>query len=90
MTKLYADDVKLYKCIEASEDCSQLQNSVDSIFLWANHTGLNLNINKCKSISFFKGNSICNYDYSGEMHYFEKVQFLKDLGVMIDKERPIV
>ena len=49
---LYADDAKLYKHILNSQDKDVLQNDLIKLKLWADNWLINLNIVKCKKVSY--------------------------------------
>jgi len=48
---LYADDSKIYKSIQTEDDKQNLQSVTDLVKKWSDEWLLNLNIEKCKSIS---------------------------------------
>jgi ribonuclease P/MRP protein subunit RPP40 len=45
---MYADDLTLYRLVKNFEDETNLQNDLNSIFLWSVNNGMSLNVNKCK------------------------------------------
>jgi len=49
---LFADDAKLFKHILCESDQEMLQEGVDELYKWTIEWLLNLNISKCKVISF--------------------------------------
>ena len=49
---LFADDAKLFKHILSDSDQEMLQKGVDELYKWTIEWLLNLNISKCKVISF--------------------------------------
>jgi len=59
----FADDMKLYKLIRTLEDCSLLQNDLDRFVTWSESLGLNLNIAKCRSMSFTRNRSPIIHTY---------------------------
>ena len=51
---MFADDVKICRFIWSEDDSRLLQADLDSIFMWSSQNDLNLNIGKCKSMSFHR------------------------------------
>ena len=49
---LYADDLKLYKRITSIYDKIDLQDSLNLFYIWCLANDLDLNIGKCKTITF--------------------------------------
>ena len=45
---LFADDAKMFKFIDKTEDSSKLQKSCNYLYNWTNKWLMKLNINKCK------------------------------------------
>ena len=91
-SSLYADDTKLYKCIDTLDDCKVLEQNLNVLLEWCNKWGMTLNFNKCMIVSFHKhGMNTLTYDY----HYIDKdancgiiqrVSSVTDLGVKFDDE----
>jgi len=50
---MFADDIKLFRKIENLSDCSALQDELNNMVAWFNTIGLQFNVNKCHSMSFF-------------------------------------
>ena len=42
------DNTKIFKEVRSSTDCSQLQNDLDKLVLWAQKRQMEFNVNKCK------------------------------------------
>ena len=82
---LFADDAKLFSVIKSPIDCSKIQKDIDSIKNWCVENDLKLNLNKCKTISFFKPRSShSEYVYRIDQTDIERVSSIKDLGVIFD------
>jgi len=80
---LYADDAKLYKHILNSQDIDILQNDLNKLKIWADNWLVNLNIVKCKTVSY--GRNIDNsYHYCVNKTELENIQSIKDLGITFD------
>lgn len=81
---LYADDLKIFKTIENTNDCNLLQRDLDTISNWCKEKLMNLNIGKCFVITFTnKCNKIVG-DYTIENEVLKRCNVVKDLGVMFD------
>lgn len=83
---MYADDIKLYIEINSPLDASKLQRDLDSIVTWSKTNKLNLNINKCKIISFCKSSNVIDFNYTVATQVLEKVDTISDLGVVFEKK----
>jgi len=81
---IYADDTKLYKEIYSVEDCIKLQSDLDNIYNWAKLWQMELNPDKTKLLSI--GNSTVLFDYSLDNKAIEKVNHMKDVGVIIQSD----
>ena len=47
---MFADDIKLYRCIRSPEDCLILQNDINILLDWSKHWLLFFNVSKCKAL----------------------------------------
>lgn len=45
--QLYADDVKLYSCLDLDADSNFIQLSLDRLCVWADQWQLSINVSKC-------------------------------------------
>ena len=80
---LFADDAKIFSLVSKKEDCITLQQDLDKFNDWIGKWLLSLNVGKCKTVSIGKNNEIFStYTISG--HIIDKVQTIKDLGVVFD------
>lgn len=82
---LYADDAKISLEIKNNNDCVLLQEDLNRVANYFNAHCLKLNINKSKSISFYRHKSPINFNYSIYGDIIEKVTVIKDLGVILDR-----
>jgi len=81
---LYADDAKLFRHIKTQLDHVKLQNMINNVQLWTEKWQLNLNVDKCVSVSFG-----CRVDDSYSYYLqregidckLQRLQAFKDLGV---------
>ena len=81
---LYADDVKTFSIVHSIYECCLLQTDFNSLAIWCDDNGLDLNIKKCNAISFLKGNSRILYDYFFNNLKLNRAEVVKDLGVLFD------
>lgn len=81
---LFADDLKLFKSVGSITDCHMLQNDLSNITLWCEHNFLDLNIGKCKTISFSKKKGLLRFNYYIRTHSLDRVSTVTDLGIMFD------
>ncbi|CAI6352586.1 unnamed protein product [Macrosiphum euphorbiae] len=79
---MFADDLKLFYNINSLDDGSKLQDDFDNFKAWCYNNGLQVNINKCNSISFYRNKSPFNIAYYSDNYLLPKVDSIKDLGVI--------
>jgi Reverse transcriptase (RNA-dependent DNA polymerase) len=81
---LYADDLKVFFPIRGDEDFHRAQSELEILSRWCVDNELRLNLNKCKIISFTRGRATLRYDYELSNHTLERVDSIRDLGVLLD------
>lgn len=85
---LFADDVKIFLKIRDLNDTRQLQNDINTILDWCNENGLQLNSNKCYTMSFTRRHEstfqFFNYNINGVT--INRINTIRDLGVMFDSK----
>lgn len=81
---LYADDKKIYMSIKTAEDCVLLQTDLNNLFNYYLTNKITLSINKCQCISFTRKNHPFIYDYNFNGVVVERVEVVRDLGVLLD------
>ena len=86
---LFADDAKLYKHITTDDDHHLLQKGLDALQEWSDRWLLKLNINKCKT-AFYGRDVKYEYKYFVSSTELERVNTIKDLGVIFDSELTFV
>ena len=79
ISKMYADDAKVFRQIETSADTATLQNDLDHITDWSLIWQMNFNVNKCKHLHIGPTNPHNNYTIAG-IHLVESDQE-RDLGI---------
>ena len=83
---LFADDLKLCKSIKTIHDKIDLQESLDILYNWCVTNDLNLNIQKCKSITFSRSKTNIMGSYFINDIQLEIVDQMRDLGVIFDNK----
>nr|CAI5827926.1 unnamed protein product [Callosobruchus analis] len=81
---LFADDLKMYTEVNNYSDCILLQNDLNILSNWCVLNKLNLNIGKCKVLSFCRKLNTIVFDYRINNVVLERCQQCKDLGVIFD------
>ena len=81
---LYADDTKCYREISSLLDCYRLQLDLNLLHAWSIVWKLHFNPRKCKALSVTHSKSPIIFDYSMHTSTIERVDCMKDLGVVID------
>jgi Reverse transcriptase (RNA-dependent DNA polymerase) len=86
----YADDLKLFMTVKCIEDCERFQHDLDLLHSWCLVNKFDLNADKCKSVSFGRGSKPVVFQYSIGGTDLERVNRIKDLGVIIDDRMTFV
>jgi ribonucleases P/MRP protein subunit RPP40 len=88
--KLFADDLKIYSIFDISamynSSINYLQETINSVCLWADEWQLPINIRKCSALIIHKHSSLSalNPSYSINGVVLQFVDLATDLGVLID------
>lgn len=85
MVLMYADDVKLSLTLNNLSDEQLLQSDIDSLFRWCNVNFMELNIKKCKQMSFYRSNQIYTSYYIDD-NRLDLADSFMDLGILLDKK----
>lgn len=80
----FADDFKLFSSINNMQDCWVLQEQVDKLSLWCKDNKLNLNIGKCKVVTYTRRKSPIVFEYSIDGTALSRSDSMRDLGVIFD------
>lgn len=83
---LYADETKCYRAIHSLFDCYRLQLDLNLLQSWSLIWKLNFNPQKCKVMSITNSRSPYMFNYQLDNNVLERVESMKDLGVVIDKK----
>ena len=84
LTKIFADDTKIYRPITSIEDADALQRDLDSLVEWCYIWKMAFNTDKCKVMHYGKKNQRYLYHMDGNL--LDEVKEQKDLGVMISND----
>lgn len=82
----YADDLKMYLEIKSTEDCSFLQQQLQTFADWCRLNRMVVNPSKCAVISFSRKKNPIHYNYRLMDTEIERVNQIKDLGVILDSQ----
>lgn len=83
---LFADDLKIYHAIENVEDCIFIQNQLQKIEVWCEENNLQLNIQKCKSLTFTLKKQYTEFTYQLKSTDLSRCESIKDLGIVFDSK----
>jgi hypothetical protein len=81
---LFADDIKLYRCIRCERDCLALQGALDGLSEWCRRNRLFLSVAKCQYISFTRNRDKINFSYQIDGVNLDVVKEVRDLGIIFD------
>lgn len=81
---VYADDLKLFLPIRTTDDCWRLQKLLNNFVSWCRRNKLIVSIPKCMVMSFTRKKRLISFDYSIDGILLQKVEQVKDLGVLMD------
>lgn len=80
----FADDKKLAVIVKSVQDTLKLQKAIDEFSQWCRDNHLELNTDKCKIMTFSHKKSIIQATYTIDGKPIERVNEIRDLGVMMD------
>ena len=83
--KLFADDLKLYSVYNATDNSSDIQQSIDKLVQWSKLWQLQINLNKCHVLpirSKYNSNTFSRYTLNGSP--LSNLTLASDLGVFVD------
>ena len=83
---LYADDLKIFRCIASLIDCAVLQEYINKLAEWCTLNGIEVNTKKSKIISFGRLLAQTHYEYTVQDKTLDRVESIRDLGVLFDKK----
>lgn len=83
---LFADDLKLFSTVSSESDCIQLQDNLDFLLNWCQNNNLDLNINKCRVLSFSRRAKPIQFNYCINNVPLQRCVSFRDLGVTFDSQ----
>ena len=82
-TSLYADDTKIYRNINTSDDYMSMQKTLTNMHTWTRHNNIRFNVSKCKALTITRKKSPLDFIYKLDNLELERVSTEKDVGVNI-------
>lgn len=85
---LFADDLKIARCVNNPIEALKLQEDLDGVFEWCKRNHMTLNTDKCNYIRFSrkKINSCKEVVYKIGDSPLKQVQDIRDLGIILDSK----
>jgi hypothetical protein len=83
---LFADDLKLFHCIESPEDCAKLQLDVDNLCAWSSVNRLPFSIKKCHSMIYSRSRAPIRFNYVMYEQVLPSTELVTDLGVQFQTD----
>ena len=81
---LFADDAKIFRYTNSSDDCEKLQTDFNNLLIWCKQSDLSINVGKCNILTFCRKRSMVKCDYMLENTKISQVSEFCDLGVTFD------
>lgn len=87
LSKIFADDTKMYSKINNRTDSTKLQDDLDNLIIWSEKWQMAFNVDKCKVIHYGQNNPQNPYTMmkDGERTKLTEDTEEKDLGVLFDR-----
>lgn len=83
---LFADDLKIYKTVESTNDAQLIQKDLDQINAWCDANGMIVNTKKTYHIKYTRKKKSLSTIYKLNLETLEEVKEIRDLGVMMDSQ----
>lgn len=80
----FADDKKIAKSVRTMNDTDTLQRTIDNFVTWCDNNGLELNVAKCKIMTFSWKRANIDRVYTIKGEPIKNTDEMRDLGVMMD------
>lgn len=81
---LYADDAKSYAIVNNASDAAQFQQGIEQLNNWCSENKLQLNVLKCKIMSFHRKRVPFVGNYRIANDNIARVDKFRDLGILLD------
>jgi hypothetical protein len=82
----YADNMKLFLPWRGFRNCLKIQNDLNKLAKWCEANALELNVGKCKSMTFSRLRHPIEFSYMLGGIVLDRVDSINDLGVIMDKK----
>lgn len=82
---LFADDTKIFSIVNNARDAAIFQSSIDRLHAWCIQNELQLNVSKCKIMSFYRRDTRYVSEYGIGDVQLERVEECRDLGITMDR-----
>jgi hypothetical protein len=82
---IYADDMKLFLPVRGFRDCLKIQSDLNRLAEWCEANVLELNVGKCKSITFSRLRSPIEFTYKSGGIILDCVDSVNVLRVIMDR-----
>jgi len=82
LTKLCADDLKLYTILISTDDSHNLQDVLSNLLVWSKNWQLEVNVSKSQVFHLHKHNPLMDYYFDGNL--IESCDLVNDIDVDID------
>ena len=79
----FADDTKLFKCVDSHIDSALIQFDLDNLKEWSTSSGLVFNQNKCKCQNISRKKTITEFPYTLKNKILAVTTDEKDLGIWV-------
>ena len=81
---LFADAMKLFNTINSPQDADEIQSDLHNIERWSTINGIEIILEKCRSMSFSRNKISANYIYFLQNRDICQTNLVNDLGIWID------
>ena len=81
---LFADDFKIFTHVDSINDAVKLQDNLNNVLKWCDKNKLQVNVNKCKVLSFTRKKMQINFPYAINGMILPRPESMNDLGVTFD------
>jgi hypothetical protein len=83
---IFADDLKISRVINSSDDCLLLQSDINSVSDWCAANSMRLSICKMHVMSYSRKKNILSYEYQLCHTAIARTSSIEDLGVFFDSK----
>ena len=84
MNLAFADDFKMLRQIKTNKDATEFQEEIKKFSSWCATNAMELNIDKCCVISFYRKRTPITFEYAINDQPINRTSTVKDLGIFLD------